>query len=126
MNLVAIIGNAAADPELRYTPAGKAICTFRVAVNRAGGDKADFFDVVCWERQAEIANEYIALGRRLGVEGRLQYSTWEKDGKRHSKVEIVAHRLQLLGGKPDLSGGGAGPLSEERGLLDVEQEAAIV
>jgi len=124
MNLVALIGNATADPELRYTPAGRAVCTFRIAISRAGGDKADFFDIVCWERQAEIANEFIAKGRRLGVEGRLQHSTWETDGQRRSKVEIVASRLQLLGGKPDLSSG-AGPLSEERDLLDADEVAAI-
>ena len=98
MNLVALIGNLAADPEMRYTTSGRAVCTFRLAISRPGGEQADFFTVVAWERQAEICKEYLEKGRRVGIEGRLHYSTWEvEDGKR-SKVEIVAHRVQLLGG----------------------------
>lgn len=97
MNLVAIIGNLTSDPELRYTPTGRAVCTFRVAVSRPGGEHADFFNVVAWERQAEVCSEYLVKGRRVGVEGRLHHTTWEvEDGKR-SKVEIVASRVQLLG-----------------------------
>jgi len=97
MNVVAVIGNVAAQPELRYTPAGKAVCSFRLAVSRPGGEQADFFTIVAWERQAEVCNEYLTIGRRVGVEGRLHHSTWEADEKRRSKVEIIAHRVQLLG-----------------------------
>ena len=97
MNLVAVIGNLASDPELRHTPAGRAVCTFRVAVSRPGGESADFFTVVAWEKQAEVCSEYLVKGRRVGVEGRLHHSTWETDGARRSKVEIVASRVQLLG-----------------------------
>lgn len=100
MNLVAIIGNVASTPELRHTPSGRAVCTFRIAVSRPGGDTADFFTVVTWERQAEVVAEYCQVGRRVGIEGRMHHSTWQdKNGENRSKVEIVANRVQLLGSK---------------------------
>jgi single-strand DNA-binding protein len=100
MNLVAVIGNVASDVELRYTPAGKAVATFRIAVSRPSGDQADFFTVVAWERQAEVCNEYLTKGRRVAVDGRLHHSTWDsKDGEKRSKVEIVANRVHLLSGR---------------------------
>lgn len=97
MNLVALIGNVASQPELRHTEAGRAVCTFRVAVSRPGGDQADFFTIVAWERQAEVCNEYLTIGRRVGVEGRLHHATWQVEDAQRSKVEIVASRIQLLG-----------------------------
>ena len=100
MNIVAIVGNVASDPELRHTQAGKAVCEFRVAVSRSNGSEADFFTVIAWERQAEICNEYLSKGRRVAVDGRLQHSTWEsKTGEKRSKVEIVANRVHLLSGQ---------------------------
>lgn len=98
MNIVAMIGNVAADPELRHTAAGRAVCTFRLAVSRPGADSADFFTVVCWERQAEVAVEYLTIGRRISVEGRLHHTTAETDsGESRSRIEVVAHRVMLLG-----------------------------
>ena len=98
MNIVAVVGNAASDPDLRHTSNGRAVSTFRIAVSRASTDQADFFDVVCWERQAEVIKQYVTIGRRMSVEGRLRHTSWEDDKGRHSRVEIVAHRIQLLGG----------------------------
>ncbi|MCW2974485.1 MAG: hypothetical protein JWN72_2758 [Thermoleophilia bacterium] len=100
MNIVALVGNLASEPELRQTAGGRAVCTFRIAVNRAGGEQADFFTVVAWERQAEICKEYLALGRRVAVEGRMHHSTWETDDGRRSKVEVIAHRVDLIGSRP--------------------------
>jgi len=100
MNIVVLIGNLASEPELRHTPAGKAVCEFRIAVSR-GKDEADFFSIVTWERQAELCAEYIAKGSKVGVEGRLLHSTWEKDGAKRSKIEVVAHRVNFLGSKRD-------------------------
>lgn len=98
MNLVAIIGNVASQPELTRTPGGRSVCTFRIAVSRPGGDEADFFDVLSVERQAEVCAEYLQVGRRVGIEGRLQHSAWEdEDGKRKSKIQVVAGRVSLLG-----------------------------
>lgn len=101
MNLVALIGNAAADPELRHTTSGKAVCELRLAVSRPGGDTADFFTIISWDRQAEVVAEYVQKGRKIAVEGRLQHSTWDTDAGKRSKVEVVAHRIDLLGGPRD-------------------------
>ena len=102
MNIVALVGNLASDPELRHTDAGKAICTFRIAVSRSNGTEADFFDVVAWERQAEVCAEYLTIGRRVAVDGRLHHTSFEVeiDGetKRRSKIEVVAHRIEMIGG----------------------------
>ena len=97
MNLVALIGNVATEPDLRHTTGGKAVCSFRLALQRPGGDQADFVTVIAWERQAEVCKQYVTLGRRVAVEGRLHHSTWEVEEKRRSKVEIVATRVELLG-----------------------------
>ena len=104
MNMVALVGNLASEPELRHTANGRAVCTFRVAVSRVGGEQADFFTVVAWERQAEVCREYLTLGRRVGVEGRLHHSTWEVEEGSRSKVEVVAHRVELLGNRPRTEG----------------------
>lgn len=101
MNMVAIIGNVASEPELRETASGRKVCSFRLAVSRPGGDEADFFTIVAWERQAEVCAEYLSVGRRVGVEGRLHHSTWETEDGKRSKVEVVAHRVQMLGARKD-------------------------
>jgi len=110
MNIVALVGNLATDPELRHTSSGRAVCTFRLAVSRHAADQADFFTVVTWERQAEVCKEYLRIGRRVSVEGRLHHTTWEaEEGKRRSRVEVIAHRVQMLGGGPRRDGGDVGP-----------------
>lgn len=120
MNLIAIVGNAATDPELRQTPTGRSVATFRIAVSRPGGEQADFFTVVAWERTAEIVKEYLAKGRRVAIEGRLHHSSWKaEDGSKQSKVEIVASRVHLLNGRPTTDA--ATPDSE-----DAPQEAVAV
>lgn len=103
MNIVALIGNLASDPELRHTAQGRAVCTFRLAVSRSAKDEADFFTIVAWERQAEICAQYLQTGRRVGVEGRLHHSTWEAGDQKRHKVEIIANRVTLLGSNNDRS-----------------------
>ena len=98
MNIVAVVGNVASEPELRHTSQGRAICTFRVAVSRSGGEEADFFTVAAWERQAEVCKEYLSIGRRIAVDGRMHCRVEDKpEGTRASRIEIVAHRVELLG-----------------------------
>lgn len=98
MNIVAIVGNVASEPELRHTSQGRAICTFRIAVSRPGSEEADFFTVAAWERQAEVCNEYLGIGRRIAVDGRMHCRIEdEPDGTRASRIEIVAHRIDLFG-----------------------------
>ena len=98
MNIVAIIGNVASEPELRTTSQGRAVCSFRVAVSRPGdGSRADFFDVVAWERQAKVCKQYLDIGRRIAVQGRMHCRIHEAaDKQRRSRVELVACRVELL------------------------------
>jgi single-strand DNA-binding protein len=96
MNIVALIGNVASEPELRHTTQGRPVTSFRLALSRPGGELADFVTIVTWERQAEIAHEYLVRGRRVGVDGRIHHSTWETEEGKRSKIEIVAHRIILL------------------------------
>lgn len=99
MNLVAMIGNVCTTPEITDLANDKRVARFRIALDRAVGDGADFITVVCWDREADLARDYIDKGRRISVEGRLHHSTWTTDGKKpetRSRVEVVAHRIQLL------------------------------
>ena len=114
-NKVTLIGNLTRDPELKYTPKGTAIADIGLAVNRTytteGGEKREevtFIDVTLWGRVAEIVGEYCKKGRPLFVEGRLQLDTWDDKatGQKRSKLKVVGENIQLLGSKPEGSGGG--------------------
>lgn len=116
LNRVTVIGRLTRDPELRHMPSGDALCTLRLAVNGRArdeqgnwGDKPNFFDVVVFGRQAENANTYLAKGRRIGVDGRLQWREWQaQDGTRRQSVEIVANDVMFLDGRGDDGGGSPG------------------
>jgi single-strand DNA-binding protein len=112
-NKVILVGNLTRDPELRYTPAGTAVANLRLAVNRKFRDKAQqlkdetcFITAVVWSKQAETCNQYLHKGSSLLVEGRLQSRTWEdaQTGKSRSVIEVLAERVQFLGGAPGRSG----------------------
>lgn len=105
-NKVILMGNLTRDPELRYTPAGKAVANFSIAVNRRFKtddqvrEETDFFDIVVFGKQAENCSEYLSKGRPVLVDGRLQQRRWETDdGQKRSKVEVVAMSVQFLGGR---------------------------
>ncbi|SFH94278.1 single-strand binding protein [Tindallia magadiensis] len=101
MNTVILIGNLARDPELRYTANGKAVANLTVAVNRGYGknNEADFIRVVVWEKQAENCANYLAKGRKVAVQGRLQVSSYEaKDGSTRYNTDVVANLIEFLGG----------------------------
>ena len=110
-NRVVLVGNLTRDVELRYTPQGTAVTDVGLAVNERVKrndqwvDEANFFDVTLWGRLAEIAGEYLSKGSSVLIEGRLKQETWEQEGKKRSKVKVVAEKLQMLGGRP---GGGSG------------------
>jgi len=118
INVAVITGNLTKDPELRHTGGGTAVCELRVAVNssRKNGqtgeweDKANYFDVVVWGAQGENCANYLAKGRPVAVEGRLDWSEWEaKDGSgKRQKVQIVAKSVQFLGSRDGSGGGGGG------------------
>ena len=99
MNTVNLIGNLASDVELREVGEDKKVASFLLAVGRGGRDAgADFVGVSVWDRQAELCAEYLSKGRRVGLEGYLRSRNWEEDGKRRRVVEVVAKRVDFLGG----------------------------
>jgi single-strand DNA-binding protein len=114
INRVTIVGRLTRDPELAHLPSGTAVLKLGVAVNGRqkdeGGnwiDKPNFFDVKVFGNQADALNNHLAKGRRVGVDGRLDWSSWEaQDGTKRSKVEIVAQSVQFLDSRGDTGGGG--------------------
>jgi single-strand DNA-binding protein len=105
MNSVILIGNLATDVELRDFGEDKRRAAFRLAVDRNGKDsEADFFQIVVWDRQAQLCADYLAKGRKIGLEGRLRYRTWEDEGQKRSAVEVVAYRVEFLSGSAQSGG----------------------
>ena len=115
INKVILIGNLGRDPEVRYTPSGAAVCNLRLATtrnwkNRDSGERqeeTEWHSVVLYDRQAEVAGEYLKKGRPVYIEGRLKTRKWQdKDGNDRYTTEIVADTMQLLGGREGGGGGG--------------------
>jgi single-strand DNA-binding protein len=114
INRVTLVGRLTRDPELRHLPSGTQVLQLGVAVNGrqkddAGNwiDKPNFFDVKIFGNQAEMLSQHLAKGRRIGVDGRLDWSSWEaQDGSKRSKVEVIAQNVQFLDSRGDAEGGG--------------------
>lgn len=109
LNRVILIGRVVAPPEMRYTTSGKAVASFRLAVDRRGRsdgeNTADFIPVVAWERLAEICNEFLAKGKLVAIDGRLQTRTYEtKDGQKRSAFDIVADDMRMLSSRSEGEG----------------------
>jgi single-strand DNA-binding protein len=105
VNVVTLLGNLASEVELRELKDGKKVAGFLLAVDRPGAEGgADFVRVAAWERQAELCAEYLTKGRRVAVDGRLRSSSWEEDGKRRTALEVVARRVEFVGGARDEGG----------------------
>ena len=112
-NQVTLMGNLTRDPELRTTPNGASVCSFSLALNRsyknAEGnwqEVTDYIDIVAWGPLGERVAQYLTKGRPALVSGRLQSRSWEQDGNKRSKVEVVANDVTFLGGP---GGGGSAP-----------------
>jgi single-strand DNA-binding protein len=109
LNKVMIIGHLGRDPEMRYTPSGRPVTTFTVAVSRtwnsADGERhseTEWFNVVAWGNLAEICKQYLVKGQQVFIEGRLQTRRWDdKEGIKHTSVEIVANEMMMLGDRRD-------------------------
>ncbi len=106
INRVIVTGNLTRDPELRSTPSGTSVCSLRIAVNSRRKDsesgqwvdKPNYFDVTVWGAQGENCANYLAKGRPVAVDGRLDWREWEaKDGTKRQAVEIIADSVQFLG-----------------------------
>jgi single-strand DNA-binding protein len=104
LNKVMVIGNVGTEPEMRFTPNGNPVTSFRVATNRVyntpEGERkreTEWFTVIAWNRLAENCNQFLTKGQRIYAEGRLHTRLWEsQDGQKHSRAEIVANRVIFL------------------------------
>lgn len=112
-NRVILMGNITRDIELRYTPSKMAVTDIGLAVNdkrkNAQGEwveEVTFVDVTLWGRTAEVASQYLSKGSPVLIEGRLKLDTWEKDGKKNSKLRVVGEAMRMLGNKGGGGGGG--------------------
>ena len=125
LNSVNIMGNLTQDPELKYTPSGKGVCSLSIANNRIytkNGEKVtevSYFDVEVWAQAAENCSKYLTKGSGIIVEGRLRQDRWEKDGKTQSRVRIIANAVHFM---PKKQGTGAGA-SEEHSSENLEPAA---
>jgi single-strand DNA-binding protein len=117
INRAVLVGNLTKDPELRHTPGGTPVCSLRVAVNSRRRDesgqwtdKPNYFSVSVFGNQAESCAQYLAKGRPVAIDGRLEWREWEaKDGGgKREAVEIVADSVQFLGGRGEGELGGGG------------------
>lgn len=130
LNKVFIIGNLTRDPESRTTPSGQTVANFGVATNRIYNDaqgqkqkQTEFHNVVTWGKLAEIAKQYLAKGKSVMVEGRLQTRSWQgQDGIKKFRTEIVAERLQL-GPKMAAAQSTVKQASQEEDIPIIEAEA---
>jgi len=117
-NKVILVGNLTRDPQVKYTTGGTAVTEIGLAVSRQWFDKqanakkeeTTFVDITLWGRTAEIAGEYLAKGRPVLIEGRLQLDTWDdrETGQKRSKLRVVGENMTMLGSRSDGPGGGGG------------------
>ena len=116
INSVMLVGNLTRDPELRHTPSGTAVCSLRLAVNTRRKDQAtgewtekpNYFDITVWGQQGENCAQYLAKGRQVGVQGRLEWREWDaQDGTKRQAVEVIADSVQFLGSRGEGEAGGS-------------------
>jgi len=128
VNKAIIIGRLGRDPEVRYTPDGTAIANFSVATSEEWKDKAsgekrektEWHRIVAFRRLGEICGEYLAKGRQVYIEGRIQTRDWEdKDGNKRYTTEIVASQMQMLGSRDDTAGPRTSSASNYQGPPDM-------
>jgi len=119
-NKVVVMGNLTRDPELRTTPNGQSVCSFSLAINRSwknssgeSQEAVDYVDCTAWAKAGEIIEQYMQKGRALLVSGRLQSRSWEQDGQKRSKLEVVVEDFNFIGGQGGDSSGSFKPKNEE-------------
>jgi single-strand DNA-binding protein len=129
LNKVMIIGHLGRDPEMRYTPSGRPVTTFSVAVSRSWNSsdgerrsETEWFKVVAWGNLAEICKKYLIKGQQVYIEGRLQTRRWEdKEGQNRTSVEVVANEMTMLGERRDRSQNNDDSLEEMPPDLDEDE-----
>lgn len=132
-NRCEVIGNTGSDVDMRFTPTGQPVSTFRLASNRkyttSDGERkeeTDWFTVVCWGKLAETVNQYLDKGRQVFVAGRISLHEWDgQDGVRRSRMQITANDVKFLGSRPgatDTVAGAVGSVPEGPGEGEVAPE----
>jgi single-strand DNA-binding protein len=134
LNKAMIFGNLTRDPEMKALPSGMSVCSFSLATNRIYNDRdgkrqesTDYHNIVVFGKQAETVSKYLQKGSSAYVEGRMQTRSWEKDGQKQYRTEIVADRVQFgpraggSGGAPAATHGGA-PDDRAPGLPEYPEE----
>lgn len=133
-NQVILMGNLTRDPELRSTPNGQSVASFSLALNRSykGADgnwqeATDYIDIVAWGPLGERVAQYLTKGRPCLVNGRLQSRSWEQDGQKRSKVEVVAQDVTFLGGPGEggSSSGGNAPAASSTPSRKKDEDIVI-
>lgn len=131
LNQVTLMGNLTRDPELRQTPTGQNVTSFSLALNRSYKDASgewqeatDYIDIVCWGPLAERVAQYMSKGRRCLVQGRLQSRSWEQDGHKRSKVEVLANDVTFLDSRGGESEGSGSDSSNNAGAVASNEPAA--
>lgn len=131
-NKVVLMGNLTRDPELRAIPSGQNVCSFSLAVNRtwknASGEQqeaVDYIDCNVWGKPAEIINQYMKKGSGILVSGRLQQRSWEQEGQKRSKVEVVVEDFNFVGGGPGDGGGSSSASSSSAPKSSVKSEPVV-
>ena len=128
LNKVMIIGNLGSEPEMRFTPGGIPVTSFRVATNRVfkapdgeRKEETEWFSVVAWQKLAENCNQYLTKGQKIYCEGRLHTSTWDgQDGQKHYRTEIIANQVIFL--DKEAAGPVTGNSVEESEAGDIEPQ----
>jgi single-strand DNA-binding protein len=130
INRVVLTGNLTRDPELSATGGGLSICKLGIAVNtrRKSSDgnweeKPNYFRVTVFGRQAESCNNYLKKGRAVAIDGRLEWSQWEREGQKRESVDIIADTVQFLGGRDDAGSGNGNGFSS--GAQPTESDVPI-
>jgi single-strand DNA-binding protein len=134
-NQVILMGNLTRDPELRQTPNGHSVASFGLALNRSykGADgnwqeATDFVDIVAWGPLGERVAQYLSKGRPCLVNGRIQSRSWEQDGQKRSKIEVVAQDVTFLGGPGggNNDGGGSAPSAAPKPTKSAKKDDVVI
>lgn len=137
VNKVMLLGRLGQDPELRYTPSGSAVCNFSVATSENWTDKSgqrqertEWHRIVVWGKLAELCNQYLAKGRQLYLEGKIQTRSWDgQDGQKRYTTEVHAQTVQFIGGqaqagapapRPEMAPAGPSAPAQNDGVLNQE------
>ena len=131
LNKVMIIGHLGRDPEMRYTPSGSPVTSFSVAVSRRRNtpegestEETEWFNVNCWDKLAEIANQYLTKGKQVYIEGRLRTHSWDDKttGEKKYRTEVVATDMTMLGQRGDAGGDFGGGNDRAPAAVDESNE----